>query len=89
MTSADSKVLPERAATQLAQEVVARVGVDALAPGRAEESVALERQARRVRQQVPHGRLGRAGRLVEVEQALLGGDQHGHRGERLGHRGPS
>jgi hypothetical protein len=32
-------------------------------------------------------RAGRAGRLVQVDHALLGRNQHCERGDRLGHRG--
>ena len=48
---------------------------------------ALERQARRVREQVADGRAGGAGRLVQVDDAFLGGDEHRESGHRLRHRG--
>ena len=55
----------------------------AAAPGGAIGVVALERQAGRVRQQVPHGGAGRARGLVEVDDALLRGDEHRERRDGL------
>ena len=45
-------------------------------PGAAIGVAALERQPRRVAEQEPHGGAGRAGRLVEVDDLLLDGDEH-------------
>ena len=59
------------------------------AAGRGERRRALERQPRRVGQQVPHGRSRRTGRFVEVDLAALHGDQHGQRGDRLCDRRPA
>ena len=42
-----------------------------------------------VREQVPDGRAGRAGRVVEVDRALLGRDQAGERRHRLRHGRPA
>ncbi len=55
-------------------------------PGRAIGAVALERQAGRVREQVADGRSGRAGRLVEIDDPFLRGDERRERGDRLRHR---
>ena len=41
-----------------------------------------------MREQVPHGRAGRAGGLVEVDDPLLRRDEHGHRGGELRDRRP-
>ena len=49
----------------------------------------LEGQAGGVGKQVAQGRAGRAGRLVEVDDALLGSDQRRERRDRLGDRGPA
>ena len=56
-------------------------------PGGAIGTRAVERQPGCVGEQVPHGRAGRAGRLVEVDDALLGGDERGERADRLRDRG--
>ena len=48
---------------------------------------ALERQAGGVREQVPDRRAGRAGGLVEVDHALLGGDHRRERRHGLRHGG--
>ena len=48
---------------------------------------ALERKTRGVREQMPHGRAGRTGGLVEVDDALLRRDQRGQGGNGLRHRG--
>ena len=66
-----------------AEGVVPRVRVDPARPGRGERRLALEREARRVGEQVSDGRSGRTGRLVEVEQAPVRGDQHRQRGASL------
>ena len=42
-----------------------------------------------MREQMPHGRALRAGRLVEVDGALLGGDERRQRGDELRHRRPA
>ncbi|MCO5555088.1 hypothetical protein L7F22_008628 [Adiantum nelumboides] len=63
------------------------VGVDPLLTGGGADVVGVERQTRCVRDQVPHGRALRAGRVVPVEGALLHGDQRGVGREQLGHRG--
>ncbi len=57
---------------------VARTG-DRLAP--------LEREPGRVREQVANRRARRAGRLVEVDDPFLRGDERRERGNRLRHRG--
>ena len=51
--------------------------------------VALEREPRGVREQMADRRSGRAGRLVEVDGALLGGDEAREGGHQLRHRGAS
>ena len=54
------------------------------APSRARDRLlSLERQTGGVREQVPHGRAGRACRLVEVDDSLLGGDEKGKGGDGL------
>ena len=58
------------------------------AAGPRDRRVALERQPGGVREQVPHRRAGRAGGLVEVDDPLLRGDEHGDRRRELRHRGP-
>jgi hypothetical protein len=40
-----------------------------------------------VREQVADGRAHRAGRLVQVDDAFLGGNENGQRRHRLGHGG--
>ena len=57
-------------------------------PGRAIGAPALERQPGGVREQVPERRAGRPGRLVEVDEPLLRGDEHRDRGRELRHRRP-
>ena len=71
-----------------AEHLETRVRVDAPLPGLRDRRACLERQPRRVREQVPHRRAGRAGRLVEIDDALLDGDEHGDRGCELRHRRP-
>ncbi len=60
---------------QRAEGVEPRVRVDPPRPGRREAGLALEREPRRVGEQMADGRSRRTGRLVEVEQAAVGGDQ--------------
>ena len=48
----------------------------------------VERQARCVREQMTERRPGRAGRLVEVDDPLLRGDEHRDRRRELRHRRP-
>ena len=67
----------------LAEDAEALVGVDAAAPGRRDRHGAVERQPRGVGEQVPHRRAGRPGRLVEVDDALLGRDERRERADRL------
>ena len=67
----------------LAEHAEALVRVDAPPPGRRDRGHALERQPRRVGEQVPNGGPGRPGRLVEVDDALLGGDERRERRDRL------
>ena len=62
------------------------VRVDAALSGTSDRDLALERQAGRVREQVADGRAGRAGRLVEVDDPFLRGDERRERGDRLRHR---
>jgi hypothetical protein len=66
-----------------ADDAEALVGVDAPAPGQCDRLGALEREAGGVGEQVPHRRSRWAGRLVQIDDALLGRDQDGERGDRL------
>ena len=59
----------------LAEHAEALVRVDAAAAGRRDRHGAVEREPGGVREQVPHGRARRAGRLVEIDDTLLGGDE--------------
>ena len=52
-------------------------------------SVPSNGKPRRVREQVANGRARRPGRLVEVDDALLGGDERRERGDRLRDRSES
>ena len=71
------------------EHLEARVRVDAAHAGLRDRLPALERKAGRVREQVANGRPGRPGRLVEVDDALLDGDQDREGDHRLRHRRPS
>jgi hypothetical protein len=62
------------------------VAVDAAPAGLRDRRRAVERQPRGMAQQEPHGRPGRARGLVEGQHLLLGGDEHGRRGQQLGDR---
>ena len=46
---------------------------------------ALERKPARVREEMANRRAGRPGRLVEIDDALLGCDERRERGDRLRH----
>ena len=65
----------------------ALVGVDPAPARRRNRRRPLEGQPGGVREQMPHGRAGRPGRLVEVDDALLGGDERRERADGLRHRG--
>src|SRR5207244_6047601 len=64
------------------------VRVDPPPPGLRDRRPTLEGQARRVREEVPYRRAGRAGGLVEVDRPFLGCDESRERGHRLRHRRP-
>ncbi len=70
----------------LAENPKAFVGVDAAPPRRRDRVRALEGQAGGVREQMADGGARRPRRLVEVDDALLGGDQDGQRRDRLRQR---
>ena len=59
------------------------VRVDAACPGRAIGTSPSNGRPGRVREQVADGRAGRAGRLVEVDDPFLRGDERRERGDRL------
>ena len=61
------------------------VGVDASLARPRDRLGALEREPARVREQVANRRAGRPRRLVEVDDAFLGGDERRERGDRLRH----
>ena len=62
------------------------VRVDASLSGTRDRDLALERQPGRVREQVADRRARRTCRLVEIDNAFLGGDERRERGDRLRHR---
>ena len=55
-------------------EAVVRIDAPLARPG--DRRPLLEREPGRVREQVPERRAGRARRLVEIDEPLLGGDEH-------------
>ena len=71
-----------------AQRVEPRVRIDPARPGRRERHRALEPETRRMGQQVTDGRARRPGLVVERDETAVHGDQHGQRGDELGHRRP-
>ena len=74
---------------RLAEDVEARSRSRSAARPAGDRRSLPQRQAGRVSEQVAEGRAGRAGRLVEVDRPLLGGDEAGERGHRLRHRRPA
>jgi hypothetical protein len=64
------------------------IRVDAARARAGDRRAVVERQARRVREQVTERRARRAGRLVEVDDPLLRGDEHRDRSRELRHRRP-
>ena len=71
-----------------AEDLVAGVRVDAPLARRRDRRSGIEPEAGRVGEQVAHRRAGRAGRLVEVEDPFLGGDEDGAGGRELRDRRP-
>ena len=65
------------------------VGVDPPLPGSRDRRTGLERQPARVREQMANGRAIGAGRVVEVDDALLDCDEGRERRRELRHRGPA
>ena len=72
---------------QLGSNLEPVVRVDAAPPGRRDRRACIERQPRGVGEQVAKGGPGRACRLVEIDEALFGGDQNGDSGRELRHGG--
>jgi hypothetical protein len=73
----------------VAEHEEAVVRVHPARAGAADRRARLEREPGGVREHVADGRPGRACRLVEVEDSLLGGDECRERGRRLRDRGPA
>ncbi len=71
----------------VAEDGEALVGVDAAPAGPRDRARALERETGGVSEQVTHRRAGRPGRLVEVDDAFLGGDERRERADGLRDRG--
>ena len=65
------------------------IRVDPTGSGLGEDGLALERKPRGVGEQVPDRGAGRPCRLVEIEEAVLDGVEHGVRGDELRHGRPS
>ena len=74
---------------QGAQRVEARVRVDPARAGTREHGLAFEREAGGVGEQMADRGVGRPGRLVEVDHAVLDGIEHCQGGDELRHRRPS
>ena len=74
---------------QRAERIETGVRIDPPRPGRRKGGLTLEREPRRVSEQMTDRRSRRTGSLVEVEQAAIGRDQHGPRRRELGHRRPA
>ena len=74
---------------QGAQRVEARVRVDPARARSGQHGLAFERKAGGVGEQVADRGAGRPGRLVEVDDAVLDGIEHGQGGDELRHGRPS
>ena len=71
------------------ERLEARVGVDPPPAGLRHRRPVVERQPRRVREQVPDGRAGRPRGVLELDRPLLERDERRERGHRLRHGRPA